>query len=209
MRLAAFRSRAPLLIFALALILALVATLAMMDRAALERLRHELHSNVTQDEARVAKLAAIEQSVRALESTPTALSQIAFADIQATLVQRLERLESAASDAAQARDLGALREQVHALQARAKSRSTRPAEPAGASLTPFGPKSPTPPFTVLGNESRGGEQFLTLIPAGAQALGDIRVLRVGESLGDWHVERIEKNAVVFRVQGQQQRLPLP
>lgn len=66
-----------------------------------------------------------------------------------------------------------------------------------------------PPFAVLGIELRGGEEFLTVAPHDAQSLAQVRMLRPGESEGEWKLERIEGRTAVFERAGNVERVPIP
>ena len=57
----------------------------------------------------------------------------------------------------------------------------------------------SPPFSVLGVESRGGERFLAVAPPDSRSLKDIQLLHSGEQLGTWHLKVLEPNAAIFAV----------
>lgn len=80
---------------------------------------------------------------------------------------------------------------------------TRPA-PAKVSKRrskPAPPPVPTPSFTALGIEVRGGERFLAVSPAGSSALSQVRLLGVGDRLGSWQLRTLEKVSAEFLVDG--------
>ena len=56
------------------------------------------------------------------------------------------------------------------------------------------PKTPEPPFRVVGLELRGGERFVSVSAPGASALADLRLLRPGDSAGGWQLQAIEAQA---------------
>ncbi|MBD8271641.1 MULTISPECIES: chemotaxis protein [Pseudomonas] len=60
----------------------------------------------------------------------------------------------------------------------------------------------SPPFSVLGVESRGGERFLAIAPHDSRALMDVRLLHSGEHLGTWHLKVLEPNSAIFAVAAQ-------
>ncbi|MCD7038841.1 MULTISPECIES: chemotaxis protein [Pseudomonas fluorescens group] len=60
----------------------------------------------------------------------------------------------------------------------------------------------SPPFSVLGVESRGGERFLAVAPPESRNLGDVRLLHNGEQLGTWHLKVLEPNLAIFAVAAQ-------
>ncbi|WP_053158162.1 hypothetical protein [Pseudomonas sp. Pf153] len=68
----------------------------------------------------------------------------------------------------------------------------------------------SPPFSVLGVESRGGERFLAVAPHDSHALVDVRLLHSGEQLGAWHLKVLEPNSAIFAVAAQpDQTVQLP
>jgi len=68
----------------------------------------------------------------------------------------------------------------------------------------------SPPFSVLGVESRGGERFLAVSPPDSRSLKDIRLLHNGEQLGAWQLKVLEPNAAIFTVPTQpDQTVQLP
>lgn len=64
----------------------------------------------------------------------------------------------------------------------------------------------SPPFTVLGIESRGGEMFASIAPSHSKSysLSQVKLLRIGDSYKNWHLRNIKNNAVVFNVGTRQQ-----
>jgi uncharacterized coiled-coil protein SlyX len=60
----------------------------------------------------------------------------------------------------------------------------------------------SPPFSVLGVESRGGERFLAVVPHDSRSLMDVRLLHSGEQLGAWHLKVLEPNTAIFAVAAQ-------
>jgi hypothetical protein len=72
------------------------------------------------------------------------------------------------------------------------------------------PPAPSPPFSLLGVESRGGVRFLLLAPTGSRSLADARLLHRGEQIGAWRLQALEAATALFSVAGQpDQRLPIP
>lgn len=68
----------------------------------------------------------------------------------------------------------------------------------------------SPPFSVLGVESRGGERFLAVAPPDSRSLTDVRLLHSGEQLGAWHLKVLEPNSAIFAVAAQpDQTVQLP
>ncbi|AZP72675.1 chemotaxis protein [Pseudomonas helleri] len=68
----------------------------------------------------------------------------------------------------------------------------------------------SPPFSVLGVESRGGERFLAVAPPDSRSLKDIQLLHSGEQLGTWHLKVLEPNTAIFAMTTQpDQTVQLP
>ena len=57
----------------------------------------------------------------------------------------------------------------------------------------------SPPFSMLGVESRGGERFLAVAPHDIRSLMDVRLLHSGEQLGAWYLKVLEPNSAIFAV----------
>ncbi|MNE23545.1 hypothetical protein D3C80_1168020 [compost metagenome] len=60
----------------------------------------------------------------------------------------------------------------------------------------------SPPFSVLGVESRSGERFLAVAPPDSRSLMDVQLLHSGEQLGAWHLIVLELHSAIFAVAGQ-------
>lgn len=98
---------------------------------------------------------------------------------------------------------------VQALEARAAAPSAQP-QPAASAKRTAKIQTPTPPFTLLGVETRGDVRFISALPAGAHALSTVHLLQPGDRLNDWQLKAIRRNQVVFEVPGLGERsLPLP
>ena len=68
----------------------------------------------------------------------------------------------------------------------------------------------SPPFSVLGVESRGGERFLAVAPHDSSSLIDVRLLHIGEQFGAWHLKVLEPHSAIFSVDAQpDQTVQLP
>ncbi|MFS2093023.1 chemotaxis protein [Pseudomonas sp. Pseusp11] len=85
------------------------------------------------------------------------------------------------------------------------SSATKPKQKARPKPVPL-----SPPFSVLGVESRGGARFLAVAPPDSRSLRDVRLLHSGEQLGAWHLKVLEPNSAVFGVAAQpDQTVQLP
>lgn len=81
----------------------------------------------------------------------------------------------------------------------------KPKKAAPSKLTPL-----SPPFSVLGVESRGGEQFLAIAPHDSRFLVDVRLLHSGEQAGNWRLKALEPTSAIFAVtMHPDQTVPLP
>ena len=126
------------------------------------------------------QLDEVNASLKAIEAVPVGPTK---ADL-AALEQRMGNAETA----------------VHALVARPVAPSVQlqpaaPAKPAARTQTP------TPPFTLLGVETRGEVRFVSAQPAGAHALSTVHLLQPGDSLNGWQLKTIRRNQAVFHVPG--------
>src|SRR5690606_19322672 len=112
----------------------------------------------------------------------------------------------------QRRELDALSQRLARVEAPALTQPVKPKVPPRSPRPPL-PLTlvqPTPSFTALGLETRGGERFLTVAPAESRSLRQVRLLRVGEQFGAWRLHRLDAGSAVFRVPGfPDQTLPLP
>ncbi|WLH20992.1 MULTISPECIES: chemotaxis protein [Pseudomonas] len=123
--------------------------------------------------------------------------------------QEIQELRDGLAARATAADLTELRarlEQVEQqlLDIRTKPSSPPPTRSATKQKQKARPKPPSlsPPFSVLGLESRGGERFLAVAPPDSRSLRDVRLLHCGEQLGDWHLKVLEPNSAIFAVAAQ-------
>lgn len=160
-----------------------------------------------------AQVSALATELHTLTEQPHGLSEARFETARADWEMRLARLEAREVSAPATSDLQALQERVGALETRlTKSQrkvAARMSVPAGPLAGTAPPVSAEPPFTPLGVELRGGERFLSILPAGCTSLAQARVLRAGDGEGAWTLERLDDREAQFRVNGQLQRLTLP
>lgn len=111
-------------------------------------------------------------------------------------------------------DLAAMDQRLGNAEIAIRALEVRPATPS-AQTQPAAPakpaaKAPTPPFTLLGVETRGEVRFVSAQPAGAHALSTVHLLQPGDSLNGWQLKTIRRNQAVFHVPGLGERsLPLP
>jgi hypothetical protein len=188
----------------------LISALAVVDHVALSRLMQDVQANDQRSQAAAGeKLAAVVARLDTISRQPIPVSETMFAIARDAFEERLTRLEQANGDNVRASDLAPLQDHLHQLESRiARVRRSPPAPSPPPSNEPP-PEVTEPPFTLLGTELRGGEQFLVLAPAGSDSLAQVRVLRIGETAGDWRLESLDGNAAVFRIDGRLRRIELP
>lgn len=131
--------------------------------------------------------------------------------------QEIQELRDGLADRATEADMIALRARLEHVEQQLlapKTQLSLPAptpssdKPKKASRPKPAPLSP--PFSVLGVESRGGEHFLAVSPPDSRSLKDIRLLHNGEQLGAWQLKVLEPNAAIFTVPTQpDQTVQLP
>jgi hypothetical protein len=95
-----------------------------------------------------------------------------------------------------------LQDRLAELEARLARLETPPANPPPTNPPPASPasvrvKPAVPPFRLIGVESRAGELFAAILPAGVSALVQARLLRVGDQADDWRLEVLEASAATF------------
>lgn len=171
----------------------------------------EARARVEQATAVASQLGAIDRRLDSIAQQPPTVSESRFASSSRTLEGRLARVEQSTSDIPARQDLTALDERVKTLEARVRTQMVR-SRPASdhTENTHQQPESmEPPPFTPIGTEIRGGEQFLSLIPPGAHSATEVRILHLGDSEGDWTLDAIEGKSAVFRVHGRAQRITWP
>ncbi|BBP65807.1 hypothetical protein PHLH5_33480 [Pseudomonas sp. Cab53] len=131
--------------------------------------------------------------------------------------QEIQELRDGLADRATEADMITLRARLEHVEQQLLDIKTQPplppptpssAKPKKASRPNPAPLSP--PFSVLGVESRGGERFLAVAPPDSRSLKDIQLLHNGEQLGTWQLKALEPNAAIFTVPTQpDQTVQLP
>lgn len=169
-------------------------------------------SEISQLSTRYASLA---NDVQALNAAPRA-SETAIHTLKAQWEPRLSALEDHALAGATAHDLANLTDRMDVVETRLARAQRKPTTTAAAPVPAASAKSVSPhaakldpPFLPLGIELRGGERFLSIVPAGASSIAKARALRPGDREGNWILERLERDVAEFRVEGQLQRLSVP
>lgn len=135
------------------------------------------------------QLDEVSASLKAIDAVPLGPSK---SDL-AALEQRLDSAETA----------------VRLLEARPTASSVK-SQPAAPTKQLTKTQAPTPPFTLLGVETRGDVRFVSALPAGAHDLSTVHLLQPGDSLNNWQLKAIRRNQAVFQVPDLGERsLPLP
>lgn len=188
-----------------------------VDHGRLSRLEKSMQASEHASEiARLSsQYAALASDVGSLKAAPLAASEASVNTLNAQWAPRLSALEQGALTYATAHDLVALTDRMDAVEtrlARVPRKSTTTVAPtsvSSASSVAIPPARLDPPFLALGIELRGGERFLSIVPAGASSIAKARALRPGDREGSWMLERLERDIAEFRVDGQVQRLSVP
>jgi hypothetical protein len=189
-----------------------------VDHARLSRLEKSIRASEHASElARLSsEYASLASEVRSLRTAPRAVTEASFNTLKAQWDERLSALEDGALASATAHDLAALTDRMGVIETRLQRAPRKPTPravpsvaPGSASSTSSPPAKLDPPFLPLGIELRGGERFLSIVPAGASSIAQARALRPGDREGNWILERLERNVAEFRVEGQIQRLSVP
>lgn len=162
---------------------------------------------VTELEKRLAEL--VEQ-VEHCQQQPGALPQARYEAEREALELRLNAIEDSLGNQPATDNLLPLQTRLEQLEMRLSApppAPPTPPRPRAAATTK--PKTIDPPFRVIGTELRAGEPFLSIMPAAADALAQVRLLRPGEAEAGWQLETIERNTAVFRHGNDSRRLPIP
>jgi hypothetical protein len=155
----------------------------------LNNLLHSVDAGLQQAHTRDPEL---DQWAEAVQELREGLHARAFAADMTVVRARLEHAE----------------QQLLGLKTQSPSSTPRPSQPRH----PPRPKPipVLPPFSVLGLESRGGEQFLAVAPHNSRALADVRLLHRGEQLGHWRLKTLTAHSAIFAVAAQpDQAVQLP
>ena len=123
--------------------------------------------------------------------------------------QEIQEMRDGLAERATVKDLTALSGRFEHVEQQLLELKTQPSLPPPTSsankpkkTAPPKPVPLSPPFSVLGVESRGGERFLAVAPHDSSSLMDVRLLHSGEQLGAWHLKVLEPNSAIFAVAAQ-------
>jgi predicted nucleic acid-binding Zn-ribbon protein len=131
--------------------------------------------------------------------------------------QEIQELRDGLAARATVADLTALHARLEHVEQQLLDLKTQPSTPPSTSSTAKPkqtarpkPAPLSPPFSVLGVESRGGKRFLVVAPHDSRVLMDVRLLHSGEQLGTWQLKVLEPNSAIFAVTAQpDQAVQLP
>ncbi|PUB41265.1 chemotaxis protein [Pseudomonas sp. GV047] len=131
--------------------------------------------------------------------------------------QEIQELRDGLAARATEADLTALRARLEQVERQLLDLKTQPSPPPpnSSATKPKQKARPkpvplSPPFSVLGVESRGSERFLAVAPPDSRSLMDVRLLHSGEQFGAWHLKVLEPNSAIFAVAAQpDQTVQLP
>lgn len=202
---------------AMAALLTLLAYLALEHRRlTLIQVASTQHASQTDINALQGSIDSLQERLHGFMQQPATVTVDRFDIANKELATRLSDVERTAKLAASSDALKSLDDQVRGLTdqiAKLRRVSTRPRTGVDA-VRPDQPSPPAavvpdPPFTPLTVESRGGEQFLVVIPAGSHSVARARLLRVGDTEQGWRLRRIDARTAEFQIEGQLRRLALP
>lgn len=190
--------------------LLLVSAITIINSVGLSRLTEQTHRSQqdAQLKALTTRMSDLARQVDAHQREPKPTSQADFAAARQALEERLTKIEQAQAGDAHADDMQALQARVAAIETR-QQQAVQTAAPAGGPHATAKPKIPEPPFRVVGVDLRGGERFLSITTSATTKLGNVRLLREGDSEGGWQLQSIESHAALFVVNGRTQRVVLP
>lgn len=173
-------------------------------------LQVETHASSLQVAVLEKRLAELTQQVEHVQQQPDALPQARYEADRLAMEQRLRAFEEALGSKPAADNLLPLQARLEQLEMRLSAPPPgRPISPRPRAAAPAKPEVIEPPFRVIGTELRAGEPFLSILPAAANTLAQVRLLRPGEVEAGWHLEAIERNTAVFRHGDDSRRLPIP
>ncbi|MHA6788170.1 hypothetical protein ACWA6H_10875 [Pseudomonas bijieensis] len=131
-----------------------------------------------------------------------------LSDLNAAIKGRVTDIEKAIAVTVSQADLQALIQRVELVESWQKKMMQAPPQGQPPRRTRISKKVAEPTFKIFGFEMRGGESFLSVGPRGAQALGQTRLIRIGESYAGWRLESIDEQFAVFVADGVTQRLSI-
>lgn len=205
------RRRATLLRVATATWLLLISAAVLIDHVALSNLAEQAETRAPGAQVAVleGRLADLAEQVELVRRQPAAVAQARYDTEHQAVTQRLADIELAQGERLVAGDLRPLQDRLAHLEARQAQRPISQAAPRPPAPETPRPKPAGPSFQVLGVELRADERFLSIRPRGANALSQVRLLRVGEEEDGWRLESIEDGSATFHRAGERLRIAVP
>lgn len=213
----------------LSLCIATLAVTAFYEHNRLSNLRPSLTDTPVEAslDSLQSRLAIIDERLTAQDNRRTVHAED-YRVSQQALSSRLDAVEAQARDFNQAlsqalvasQDLAMLKASVEALDIRLTDFQQAQSMREGASRAPYTPSSKPgqppkakpnpPPFTAIGIEHRGGQQFLSVAPIGSTALHQIHLIRIGDTVPGtaWTLRSVDADAAKFDVAGASRTLPI-
>lgn len=156
------------------------------------------------------RLLALSQQIEQKDRQPAGLSVVRYETEHQALDQRLDQIEQALDECIATEALDLLQNRIEQLEARrAAERQTAPTARRPRPPVQAAPVVLEPPFLVIGTELRAGERFVSVLPAGIDALSEVRLLRPGESTDGWRFDVIDGSTAVFQHGDVVRRLAIP
>jgi hypothetical protein len=188
-----------------------IATLVVVDHGRLTHLARTSPSYASNTDvlALQRRLDASDHTLTRLQHASATVTQAMFDATRQAFDARLGKLEQLSSTTPTMDVVNALDARVHQLevhQAASAQATNKAVTSRRHHVVPPTPR--VPPFAILGEEQRGGQTFLTIVPPHWRALGDVHLLQPGDSEGDWQLEALDGDTATFRVDGQIQHLPI-
>ncbi|MCK2120671.1 hypothetical protein ACO0TC_19265 [Pseudomonas aeruginosa] len=197
--------------------LLLISATVVIEHVALSRLAKQLETRaaVPRVDGLEQRLAELAQQIELARREPNVLPQTRYESDRLALEQRLAAIEQALGSHQSAEHLLPLQARVEQLEAKlAAPRASAPpaarprtSTPAAARPEPTEPTEPT--FRIVGVELRADELFLSILPASAATVSQVRLLRPSEAEAGWRLDAIDGATALFRHGDDTRRLAIP
>lgn len=187
--------------------LSLISTAAVIDHAALSGLAEQLEARapIPRVESLERKLA---KQIEHDRQQPDALAQARYEADRRALDQRLAAIEQSLGNHHVEDNLLPLQARIEQLEKQLRTTSV-PTRPRQRASTAAHSEPSNLPFAIVGVELRADERFLAILPSGASAAAQVRLLRIGETESGWRLDAINGATAVFRQDNETLRLAIP
>lgn len=193
--------------------LSLISAAAVIDHAALSGLAEQLEARapIPRVEGLERKLA---KQIEHDRQQPDALARARYEADRRALDQRLATIEQSLGNHLGEDNLLPLQARIEQLETQLQLATTRrttsvPTRPRQSASVAAHPAPSNLPFAIVGVELRADERFLAILPSGASAASQVRLLRIGETETGWRLDAIDGAAAVFRRANETLRLVIP